>query len=143
MEVSVLSNEMESLIAKLSTCEIERNQLLHAHDELKEKNGYLGKELETCSKSRKELKAKIISLELELESVKALNAQSVGAAPCTQYMANDKRGVGIIKGHVSPSKASTSKDESTQDFMARRNITLTSFLSDNCVTKGRFIPICH
>ncbi|GMP38772.1 hypothetical protein CsSME_00009904 [Camellia sinensis var. sinensis] len=97
-EVSVLSNEMESLVAKLSTCEIEKNQLLHVHDELKEKNGDLERELETCSKSKKELEEKIISLELELERVKASSALSVDMALCTQCMPNDKGGVDVIKG---------------------------------------------
>ncbi|GMP97997.1 hypothetical protein CsSME_00046043 [Camellia sinensis var. sinensis] len=119
-KVSVLSNE--SLIAKLSICGIERNQLLHAYDALKEKNGDLKRELKTCSKSGKELETKIISLELELKSVKASSAQSMDMAHCTQYMANDKEGVGIIKRHALPSKASTSEDESTQEFMARGNI---------------------
>ncbi|GMP68129.1 hypothetical protein CsSME_00027849 [Camellia sinensis var. sinensis] len=89
-EVGVLTNELKSLITKLSTCEMERNLLLQAHDTLKEKNCALERELETCSKSGKELEVKIISLELEPESVKASSVQSVDAAPYTQYMANDK-----------------------------------------------------
>ncbi|GMP68131.1 hypothetical protein CsSME_00027851 [Camellia sinensis var. sinensis] len=89
-EVGVLSNELKSLITKLSTYEMGRNLLFHAYDALKEKNCAIERELETCSKSRKELEAKIISLKLELESVKASSAQSVDEAPYTQYMANDK-----------------------------------------------------
>ncbi|XP_028090580.1 uncharacterized protein LOC114290806 [Camellia sinensis] len=143
VKISIFLNEIESLIAKLSTCEMERNQLLHARDKLKEKYGDLERELETCSKSGKELEDKIISLELELESVKASSAQSVDGVPCTQYMVNDKGGVGVIKGHASASKTSTSKDESTQDFMTRGNITSFSSLSHNCVAKAKFIPICH
>ncbi|KAI7987467.1 hypothetical protein LOK49_LG13G00676 [Camellia lanceoleosa] len=124
-EVSVLSNEKESSIAKLSTCEMERNQLLYAHDKLKEKNGSLERELENCLEFGKEFEAKIISLELELESVKAIlqswNAcsQSMDVDLGAQQMISAQGVVGIIKGHVSPSKALTSKDKSTEDFKAR------------------------
>ncbi|GMP88723.1 hypothetical protein CsSME_00040604 [Camellia sinensis var. sinensis] len=93
-EVSVPSNEIESLIDKLSTCEIDRTQLRHAHDELKEKNGVFM----TCSKSKKEFEANITSLELELKSVKASSAQCVDATLSTQHMIKEKGGVGIITG---------------------------------------------
>ncbi|GMP92604.1 hypothetical protein CsSME_00042759 [Camellia sinensis var. sinensis] len=122
-EVSVLSNEMESLSAKLSTCEMERNILLCANEEFNKKNGTLERELETCTKFGKKFEAMITSLELELKSVKATSLLIVDVDLRTQPMINAQGGVGFIKGLVSTSKASTFKDESTQGFVVRDNIT--------------------